>query len=81
MHKKFEINGTKTKSSCQSGREVVAIDFKSDLPLVQLMFCYLKWLNKRRDSNSTQETDNKYFDGKLKIIGTLPTIVSHRTKM
>ena len=34
MHKKFEINLTKIKGGCQSGRKVVAHNFKSDLPLV-----------------------------------------------
>ena len=33
MHKKFEINQTKIKGSCQSGRKVVTHDSKSDLPL------------------------------------------------
>ena len=34
MHKKFEINRTKIKVGCQSGRKVVTHDSKSDLPLV-----------------------------------------------
>ena len=33
MHKKFEINRTKIKVGCQSGRKVVPHDSKSDLPL------------------------------------------------
>ena len=33
MHKKFEINRTKIKGSCQSGRKVVTHNSKSDLPL------------------------------------------------
>ena len=33
MNKKFEINWTKIKGSCQSGRKVVSDDSKSDLPL------------------------------------------------
>ena len=33
MHKKFEINRTKIKGGCQSGRKVVPNDSKSDLPL------------------------------------------------
>ena len=37
MHKKFEINRTKIKGSCQSGRKVATHDCKSDLPLVTLM--------------------------------------------
>ena len=35
MHKKFEINQTKIKGGCQSGRKVVAHNSKSDLALVQ----------------------------------------------
>ena len=34
MHRKFEINRTKIKGGCQSGRKVVSHDSKSDLPLV-----------------------------------------------
>ena len=34
MHKKFEINRTKIKGGCQSGRQVVTHNSKSDLPLV-----------------------------------------------
>ena len=34
MHKKFEINRTKIKSGCQSGRKEVPHDSKSDLPLM-----------------------------------------------
>ena len=33
MHKKFEINGTKIKGGCQSGRKVVTHNSKSDSPL------------------------------------------------
>ena len=33
VHKKFKINRTKIKGSCQSGRKVVIHDPKSDLPL------------------------------------------------
>ena len=33
MHKKFDINRTKIKGGCQSGRKVVAHDSKRDLPL------------------------------------------------
>ena len=33
MHKKFEINRTKIKGGCQSGRKVVTPNSKSDLPL------------------------------------------------
>ena len=37
MHKKFEINGTKIKGGCQSGRKVVTHNSKSDLPLTVSM--------------------------------------------
>ena len=33
MHKKFEINRTKIKGGCQSGRKVVTHNSKNDLPL------------------------------------------------
>ena len=33
MHKKFEINPTKIKGGCQSGRKGIAHNSKSDLPL------------------------------------------------
>ena len=36
MRKKFEINRTKIKGSCRSGRKVVTHDSKSDLPLFQM---------------------------------------------
>ena len=39
MHKKFEINQTKIKGGCQSGRKVVAHDSKSDLPLAKSHVC------------------------------------------
>ena len=33
MHKKFEINQTKVKGGCQSGRKVVPYGSKSDVPI------------------------------------------------
>ena len=33
MHKKFDINRSKIKGGCQSGRKLVTHDSKSDLPL------------------------------------------------
>ena len=33
MHKKFDVNRTKIKDGCQSGRKVVTHNSKSDLPL------------------------------------------------
>ena len=38
MHKKFEINRTKVKGGCQSGRKVTTHDSKSDLPLINKLF-------------------------------------------
>ena len=35
MHTKFEINLTKIKGGCQSGRKVVTHNSKSDLPLAE----------------------------------------------
>ena len=35
MRERFEINGTKIKGSCQSGRKVVTHKSKSDLPLAK----------------------------------------------
>ena len=35
MQKKFEVNRTKIKGGCQSGKKVVTHDSKSDLPLVE----------------------------------------------
>ena len=35
MHKKFDINRTKIKGGCQSGRKVVTHNSKSDLPLAR----------------------------------------------
>ena len=40
MLKKFEIFRTKIKGSCQSGRNVVTHNFKSDLPLVKIIDVY-----------------------------------------
>ena len=42
MHKKFKINQTKIKGSCQSGGKVVAHNSKSDLPLIahSMYICY-----------------------------------------
>ena len=34
MHEKFEIDWTKIKGGCQSGRKVVTHNCKGDLPLV-----------------------------------------------
>ena len=42
MQKKFEINQTKIKGSCQSRRKVVTHDSKSDLPLVYILLA--RWV-------------------------------------
>ena len=39
MHKKFEINQIKIKGGCQSGREAVTHNSKSDLPLAKSSLC------------------------------------------
>ena len=36
MHKKFEINWTKIKGGCQSGRKVIPHNSRSDLPLTDI---------------------------------------------
>ena len=41
MYKKFEINQTKIKGGCQSGRKVVIQNSKSDLPLRLLQSSYI----------------------------------------
>ena len=38
MHKKFEINRTKIKGGCKSGRKVVTHNSKSDLPLLYSIY-------------------------------------------
>ena len=43
MNKKFQINGTKIKGSCQSGRKVVTHDSKSDFPLHRISNMVNKW--------------------------------------
>ena len=44
MHKKFEINQTKIKGGCQSGRKVVPHNSKSDLPLDKLLHTRLNFI-------------------------------------
>ena len=41
MHKKFEINLTKIKGSCQSGRKMVTHNSKSDLPQVKYLGIFI----------------------------------------
>ena len=43
MQKKFEINLTKIKGGCQSGRKVVTHNSKSDLPLDDKVGTYVIW--------------------------------------
>ena len=50
MHKKFEINWTQIKGSCQSGRKVVTHNSKSDLPLAIL----LEHMHKKFEINRTK---------------------------
>ena len=49
MHKTFEINGTKIKGGCQSGKKVVSHNSKSDLPLVIFFFFFRFRHSVRRD--------------------------------
>ena len=42
MDKKFEINRTKIKGGCQSGRKVVTHNSKSNLPLVMHKYYYCR---------------------------------------
>ena len=49
MLKKFEINRTKIKGSCQSGRKVITHDSKSDLPLEFEIFFFFSY-NKSHQS-------------------------------
>ena len=46
MYKKFEINQTKMKGGCESGRKVVAHNSKSDLPQVLRYECDIDCENK-----------------------------------
>ena len=46
MQKKFEINQTKIKGGCQSGRKVITHNYKSDLPLVKIPIIYKKLSDK-----------------------------------
>ena len=50
MYKKFEINQTKIKGGCQSGRKVVTHHSKSDLPLVYSAILHLYMLCSRESS-------------------------------
>ena len=50
MHKKFEINRTKIKGDCWSGRKVVTHNSKSDLPLAIL----LEHMHKKFEINPTK---------------------------
>ena len=50
MDKKFEINRTKIKGSCQSGRKVVTHNSKSYLPLAIL----LEYMHKMFEINQTK---------------------------
>ena len=69
MHKKFEINRTKIKGSCQSGRKVVPHNSKSDLPLVQMhmiMKTALAELSINSVQGQAQEMDSR--NGLLHLI-------------
>ena len=57
MHKKFEINRTKIKGGCQSGRKVVPHDSKSDLPLPDTVQCALQLLGSDDGSQMPAKAD------------------------
>ena len=64
MYKKFEINLTKVKGGCKSGRKVVTHDSKSDLPQEPLRgFSALDCLFGLSDQsqNSAMSTKQKFF--------------------
>ena len=44
MHRKFEINRTKIKGGCQSGRKVVNHNSKIDLPLARVVDIRLRYV-------------------------------------
>ena len=52
MHKKFEINRTKIKGSCQLGRKVVTHNSRSDLPLVVRYISFSSGISGRGGTNS-----------------------------
>ena len=52
MHKKFEIDWTKIKGGCQSGRKVVTHNSKSDLPLSKSCSCFFKLTKKSKKFSS-----------------------------
>ena len=54
MHKKFEINQTKIKGGCQSGRKVVTHNFKNDLP-------------KKNEKEKISEYFFLWMDGKMSL--------------
>ena len=67
MHKKFEINQTKIKGSCQSGRKVGTHNSMSDLPLeLNIAKKY------RKGCKSYLMTLSKYLDLERHGRGTYP---------
>ena len=65
MHKKFEINRTKFKGDCQSGRKVVTHNSKSDLPLYAVNKMSLKMVGNslyccnRREQEKNEEDEDR----------------------
>ena len=55
MQKKFEMNRTKIKGCCQSGRNVVTHNFKSDLPLEKQGF-YASLINEMHISPAARKS-------------------------
>ena len=64
MHKKFEMNRTKIKAGCESGRKVVSHNSKSDLPLYVVHNMSLKMVGNslyccnRREQEKNEEDRN-----------------------
>ena len=47
MHRKFEINQTKIKGGCQSGRKVITHNSKSDLPLSHIVLLRSRFVKRK----------------------------------
>ena len=69
VHNKFEINRTKIKGGCQSGRKVVSYNSKSDLPLEKVSFPKTDCLEKRPNCHLDPDRELKA----LKSIKSLKT--------
>ena len=61
MHKKFEINRTKIKGGCQSGRKVVTHNSKIDLPLRTTDTRVLHILMRERERHFTSRLESSRY--------------------